>query len=342
MENKHKSVKYPLTITWIPTRRCNLSCDYCKFRDNTAKEMSEDDVGRVIKIFNKHLPDRFICILGGDVTIWKGQRLENFVDELKDSYYGLQTNGILITDEYLQVLKDVGLKNLSLSLDPSSCGDRGDKEKAAGHLITVARKISIEDVHVTLTLDKLNHSNAVEMVKFIDGQGGWSEITPYIASPLPWYDFGQFSLKYAFRKDDLHAVQRTMNRLRNLKSEGFKIHTTDEYLAKFAENVCCMPHYKYRCSGMVNLVVDYDGSLRPCLHIRGDRMRKINIFDFENIENVDWASIIENEWADDVKEQCKGCFWDCQAELDWIYQKWESIGQKAIMTKVNSWFSHGA
>lgn len=335
-------VLYPLTITWIPTRRCNLSCSYCKFRDNTAKELSEDKIHRIIDIFNKHLPDRFICILGGDVSVWKGKRLENFVEHLKNSHYGLQTNGVLISSDYLRILEKAGLKNLSLSLDPASCGDRFEKEYAAERLVHIAKSVGIEDVHVTLTLDRRNYSDVLDVVELIDVCGAWAEITPYIAGTTKHYDFGRYDMDLAFTKKDLFGLKIIMERLKIMKRSGVRIHTTEEYLDKFAENVCVMPKYKFRCSGMVNLVVDSDGSLRPCLHIRGDKIRKINILDFENVEKIHWNEIIQNQWFDDVQKQCRGCFWDCQAELNWIYNKNYKLGETAVMAKVNNWFNHGA
>jgi len=328
----------PPVVTWLPTRRCNLRCEYCRIRDNQFDELTEEDVYRVIAVLKRHFSDSFIVILGGDVTVWGKKRLKRFVKHLGDLSYAIVTNGMLLDEQYIRELKACGLKNLSLSADPMGCQDRARKTSNALRVIEVAKRLGVEDLHATLTLDRENYKGATMLVKLLSKEGCWSEITPYIAYPSHDYDFGFYDRKFAFRMSDWHALNAVMKRLVRMKREGYLIHNTSEYLLKFASNVC-PDEYRYRCLGMTNLVIDADGTLRPCLHLRGNKIRRYNVLEWASVREIPFGRI-HLDWKHDFKAQCHGCYWNCQVETEWVYKKYKHLGVDRALKKVQDYFQH--
>jgi len=328
----------PFVITWLPTRRCNLKCEYCRIRDNQFPELMESDIHRVISVFKKHFSDAFLVVLGGDVTVWGKQRMIRFVNALSSLNYAIVTNGVLIDESYLEELMIAGLKNLSLSVDPQGCMDRSKKSVKALELISLARRLGLKDRHATLTLDRKNFKDAPKLVKTLTKEGCWAEITPYIAHPSPDYDFGFYSESLTFKKSDYFALRSVMKELVEMKKAGYLIHNTSDYLLEFASNVCG-EKYPWRCKGMVNLVVDADGTLRPCLHLRGREIKQFNVLKWLQQGNVPYGDI-HLAWRKDVEQQCEGCYWNCQWEAERVYDKHKHLGVEKAWGKVQDYFSH--
>lgn len=328
----------PPVVTWLPTRRCNLNCEYCRIKDNDFNELMEEDIFRIITMLKKHFADSFLVILGGDVTVWGKKRLKRFVKRLGNLRYAIVTNGVLLNEQYLRELKKCGLKNISLSADPMGCRDRSRKTQVALELVEIARKLELKDRHVTITLDSQNFKGAPALVKRLTKVECWSEITPYIAYPSPDYDFGFYNAKFVFHMRDFYELKRTMKQLVQMKHDGFLIHNTSDYLKAFADNVC-REEYKYRCTGMTNLVIDADGTLRPCLHIRGEQLRKFSVLEWVLSKKVPFKKL-HTVWKADVAQQCHGCFWNCQVESEWVFKKYRSLGVDGALEKVKDYFEH--
>jgi len=328
----------PPVVTWLPTRRCNLHCEYCRIRDNQYPELDEEEIFRIIGVLKKHLKDAFVVVLGGDVTVWGKRRMKRFVKQLVGLNYAIVTNGVLLNEQYVWELKECGLKNLSLSADPMGCQDRARKTNSTLGLIEIARRIGIKDRHATLTLDRKNFKGAVKLVKLLSREKCWSEITPYIAYPSHAYDFGFYDEQFDFRLSDRYELHAVMKKLVEMKAYGYLIHNTIAYLLEFADNVC-PDNYPYRCSGMTNLVIDADGTLRPCLHLRGQKIRKFNVLDFANLSEIPYGDI-HTAWKADFKTQCRGCYWNCSVEPETIFRKYRHLGAERALRKVQEYFGH--
>ena len=137
---------------------------------------------------------------------------------------------------------------------------------------------------------------------------------------------------------DYHALNRIMKELIKMKRGGFLIHNTSDYLQAFAANVC-PDEYPYRCKGMTNLVIDADGTLRPCLHLKGNKIRRYNVLEWATANNIPFGKIHLN-WKADFKQQCHGCYWNCSVETEWVFQKHRSLGPLGAMKKVQDYFAH--
>ncbi len=109
-------------IFWEATLRCNISCKHCGsdcFADHTTPDMPYQDFLRAIdEIGDIISPEKTtIAIIGGEPLLRKD--LEDLGHELKKRglYFGIVTNGMLLSRQRLCSLMNAGLRSISISLD---------------------------------------------------------------------------------------------------------------------------------------------------------------------------------------------------------------------------------
>ena len=110
---------------------CNLSCTYCYASCETAKInfLSIDDLKKMFELVKKENPDCYLDIFfhGGEPLLWGIDNYKKVFSWIKknNSNYKLkiQTNGILLNNDYLALFKKYSIY-ISLSLDgPKSIND---------------------------------------------------------------------------------------------------------------------------------------------------------------------------------------------------------------------------
>ncbi len=104
-----------MNITIDVTSKCNLRCKHCRLNE-IEKDMSMDDIKKVFKKLKPFKP-RGVFISGGEPLTRK-----DIVDIVKESkklapVTILNTNSLLLTEEKLKELIDVGLNYIQVSLD---------------------------------------------------------------------------------------------------------------------------------------------------------------------------------------------------------------------------------
>lgn len=116
IDNYNRKIDY-LRISL--TDLCNLKCKYCASNKQVKVEhsslLSIEEYVKVVKVFNK-LGVTKVRLTGGEPLLKKGiveliSELSKFIDNI-----AITTNGILLND-FADILKEAGLKNLNISLD---------------------------------------------------------------------------------------------------------------------------------------------------------------------------------------------------------------------------------
>ena len=118
-----ESRKFRPDIYWYLSFRCNLACEHCSVFSSpfvdTSDDLGTEDALRVVEQM-KELNVRTAILSGGEV-LYRSDALEI----LKACFdhgvkVGLETNGLLITDDFLDIAKparDRGLLHLCVSVD---------------------------------------------------------------------------------------------------------------------------------------------------------------------------------------------------------------------------------
>jgi radical SAM protein with 4Fe4S-binding SPASM domain len=177
------------------------------------------------------------------------------------------------------------------------------------------------DIHCTITVTKqgVRSGQILEVVDWAESLGAYSEITPLIWAKNQYYDFA--SPKEEMKKygglvldkfSDWFSLSSLLRKMLERKKKGYKIHNSEYYLKTFKE--WCF-NVNWKCSAP-SLVIDSNGTLKPCIHLMGNRTRNLNIFEREIfLDELYYA------FDSDFRYQCEGCFWDCLYESEHMYKE---------------------
>lgn len=314
----------PLVLTILPTRKCNLRCSYCKIRNqHFSNELNWASWAVLLHQLHKQIDSFcFTVLLGGDVTTW-GEDLVKFVITMSRTNipYGLTTNGLLLTEGYLKILKKCGLDSVSVSLDTLKSREDSNenvKSQTTIQLLSLLNKLGFKELHCTITVDNTNLEELPEIVKFLTSQKTYSEITPMLFGKSEAYDYTSDyeTLKdRLFTEKDKGRIDKVMAEIVRMKKEGYLIHNTDNYLLNWSKFGI---KQQWKCGYPVGLVADADGSMRLCLQIKGNRVTR------HHIGSLDFDKFLV-DWYKDYNELCQGCYWNCHFEAGYIYEKTGSI-----------------
>ncbi len=127
------------------TQGCNLTCSYCPFADGNViykshrkhkrRDISRDIIEKSIVLLEKHSlynAKKYISFYGGEPLLRKDlieftmkKAIERFGKDMV--YFGLTTNGTLLTEEFIEMIKDTNFNILVSSDGPEEIHDRNRK-----------------------------------------------------------------------------------------------------------------------------------------------------------------------------------------------------------------------
>ena len=307
-------------ITWILTRKCNLSCNYCGISRNKKNspyppidyflknEMTTDYIIRKLEWFKNHNPNIFHIFMGGEPLLF-----DNLSDIIKycnynEINYTIISNGIDQKRIKQFFSKVEYVKGFTCSIDPILMKNLGVRcntlDKSISGLKTLTEfKNEIEDPVAEITCNRYNIKYIYPLVEKLTLEGICSDITAIDISKNKHYDFSNVT-------DENILLQKTdelINCFNKIIDDKLNVHLPEilpEILNTLPSNMDCNP-----IDRMKNLVIDSDGSMRLCLRIRGLETPKNKFFKYikENMLDELLTNIIK-----DKNNLCSKCNWTCQ------------------------------
>ena len=158
---------FPPRVQIEVTNRCNLRCVMCT-RNQMTRSLGDVSLETVRKIADEcsHEPGTIICLYFlGEPLLHRGlEEIVAHLDSVKDNspvrlLYGIQTNGMLLTEDRARSLLKAGLRNFAFSID----GLEGDLERIRPgasypvvernvlHLLELGEQMGIDDLSVDIT-----------------------------------------------------------------------------------------------------------------------------------------------------------------------------------------------
>src|SRR5450631_682740 len=110
------STDHPLLAHIIPTRRCNLACEYCNEYDDFSKPVPTEEMHRRVDKLGA-LGTSVITISGGEPLLHP--ELDEIIARIRKNgiIAGMITNGYLLVADRIQRLNRAGLEWLQISID---------------------------------------------------------------------------------------------------------------------------------------------------------------------------------------------------------------------------------
>jgi MoaA/NifB/PqqE/SkfB family radical SAM enzyme len=314
-------------VNFLLTRRCNLSCSYCRIsRDYFSSpseypplgyyhnsEMSTEEVLDFLTKIKKHNPNVFILFYGGEPLL----RID-LPDIIKfcndnDIYYSIITNNTdFVQDQLDYLISKVGkIKGLTSSVDPVIIDgvhkDHIYKKSMEGFEALKKYVGIVDDVVAEVVCGPKTIHNLKETVRRLTDAGICSSISVIDIAKNSYYDFSNITKPESL----LYPTDEVKQIFKDIADDmSLNVHMRDQVRAIpdiLPSNLDCNLH---KC--VDNLTIDADGSLRLCLRIRGISTPKyLNIKNIIDEEGIMSADLIKDTFKIDKDAYCEDCSWTC-------------------------------
>ncbi len=163
----------PVFAAWEITNACNLRCKYCGLDSGEPleDELNTEEALDIIDDISS-AGTRSLMLIGGEPTV----RSDIFkIIEYASMFMSvaMNTNGVMVDDDYAKKLKEAGISQVKVSLDGRRSHDmmRGKSYEKAVSAIKSCKKAGIQSVVIEMTVSKLNYDEVPEMVDFAMDSG---------------------------------------------------------------------------------------------------------------------------------------------------------------------------
>ncbi|MBI4687662.1 MAG: radical SAM protein [Nitrospirae bacterium] len=292
------------------TRKCNLSCQYCKIiKTQFDLELGLEEWKEALMIMES-LGIRFVNIAGGEPTVlpWIGE-LIRFINEETSMEYSIVSNSTF-KDSRLDELVNAGLKTYVASIDVLGGEDNGlghlKKSSSGIKMLHRLKEKGVPNLCGNIVITACNIDNVMDVVEYLNDNGFWTNICPIIWGKGDKWEKTEI-MDNSYRLTEAHEEKMSLisERLIQMKKAGALILPTEEYLRNMP-SLGVRLNWKCFNGGIPpRLIVDADGAVMDCINVRGKTSKQFNIFDFSN--KAAYKEYMK-AWKDNVAE-CSGCYW---------------------------------
>ena len=292
----------PTKAEILITRRCNLKCSFCGMA-KVAKELTSDEWAQVPNKL-KELGVSFAPIYGAE-PLMAFKSLLRFVGSCREVNLpcSVITNGILLTPERVESLKEVGLDSITLSIDirPLDKDAKTKSDSALSKLECLAQ--NFRDVEVICTITDRDWELLPQFITEMTQKGIWVHFDFYHTNK------GQPNSKCLGTEPLMPSIEDigiVAEELVRLKEQGYLIHPSYEALLYLLTCPNQAYHQYWKCEVGSFVTVNSSGAVWCC-----DDFCPVDLQDrFPILEyNRTWR------WEDWIKafssriDECSGCFW---------------------------------
>ncbi len=318
----------PVYVQFYVTARCNLTCAQCNiiYANSDVSEVSIDNIHRMADNFAE-MKVAMVLLTGGEP--FTRQDLPEIIRafESRGVHVRMQTNG-LATEERIQAAIEAGGRDISISLDSLqpklqdsiNGGFPRSWEDAILAISNFTRHLpktnSFASLGCVLQRDNLN---AVEQVIRFGSEIGWftSVVPIHITTFDKPMNFRTYDQSKRWQPQDLPVLNALIERIKVMKSEGYLLYDSDQYLddiVRFASGepttwrggnggVCDSPNLYF--------AVLPNGSFAPCCDHRMGR----NVSTYgSNFPEIYRNSLFRKEVLA-ITGSCSGCMYGSYPEM---------------------------
>lgn len=299
--------------TFNITSLCNMRCKHCYAsvgRKGNVREVTEEEIEVVIKKLAeivRHSP-RLLILSGGEPTLC----LDKLIFAIKIAYkYGfnvrLNSNGMIITDELISVLKACNVLT-QISIDGASANShamlRGSEES-----YYLAKK----------TIDKLVKNNCRVRISMTTHQDNYKEIPiafkDAIESGVEQFITSNLVVTGEAKRNGLLPIQlkNEFEVLYNCVKDDkqLQLMTKSTLLAETVNAIRAGVKFVNCGTGICTCCVDSDGSIYPCINMVNEKYKIANVLNVNSLNEIWNTSAIISQLkklsVDNINQECSKC-----------------------------------
>lgn len=231
----------PVYVQFYVTARCNLTCEQCNiiYANSDVRECTLDEVKRVADNFAS-MGVAIVLLTGGEPFARKDLPEIIRAFESRGVHVRMQTNG-LASEEQIARAVEAGGCDISISLD-SLQSERQDKingafndswHQAIKAMALFTKHLPKEGSFASLgcVLQPQNMGDIEDVVRFGTAISWFSSLVPVHVSDYNHpRGFRTFDQQLRFRPDEFPLVDGIVERVRQMRKEGYLLFDSDQYL----------------------------------------------------------------------------------------------------------------
>jgi MoaA/NifB/PqqE/SkfB family radical SAM enzyme len=318
----------PVYVQFYITARCNLTCEQCNiiYTNSDVRECTIDEVKRIADNFAK-MGVAIVLLTGGEPFARKDLPEIIHAFESRGVHVRMQTNGYA-SEEQIARAVEAGGKDISISLDslqPAmqdkiNGGFNESWHQALKAMALFSKYLPKEGSFASLgcVLQPQNMGDIEDVIRFGSKISWFSSLVPvHVSDYAHPMGFRTFDQTLRFRADELPVVDAVVERVRQMRKEGFLLFDSDQYLddiKRFVrneqttwrnrnDNVCDSPNLYFALLP--------NGEFAPCCDYRLGNSYPAYASDFPSI----YRSKAWREEVAQVTRPCSGCMYGSYPEM---------------------------
>lgn len=318
----------PVYVQFYVTARCNLTCQQCNiiYANSDVRECTLSEIERIAENFAS-MGVAIVLLTGGEPFVRRDLPEIIRAFESRGVHVRMQTNGLATEDQIVRAI-EAGGKDISISLDSlwpkrqdHINGDFNESwERALKSIALFTKHLPLEGSFASFgcVLQPENVGDIEDVVRFGSSIGWYTSLVPvHVSDYAHPRGFRTFDRSMRFVPHDYPAVDAVIERVRAMKTEGFLLYDSEQYLDDIKRFVRGDPTtWRDKNGGVCDspnlyFAVLPNGEFAPCCDHRIDR--SVTTYDpmFPKIYR-------KKEWRREVVgvvEVCEGCMYGSYPEM---------------------------
>jgi MoaA/NifB/PqqE/SkfB family radical SAM enzyme len=315
-------------FSWLITRKCNLKCSYCGISNpikDTPKEypniyQDESPAEYFIECLKRakaYNPEAFHIFYGGEPFLKHNfSQILNFANEENLNYTVITNNSNAIQKYIEDVWKKVGIiKGFTSSVDPIDPMTCTDLDRVAKSIQSMNRLITLKnekpevDIVAEIVVDNNCIDRLYDLVEELLENGIIPIVNTIDIAKTKYYDFSNVTDR-SLLVQKTPKVKEIFDRIN--ADFGDKIHMgvdlLDVLYNALPSNYDCKVH---KVENLNHMTVDFDGSVRLCLRIRGVKTPSFKFTSYFTEHGHLLENFLLNNLTIDKTKYCHLCNWTC-------------------------------
>ena len=231
----------PVYVQFYITSRCNLTCDQCNiiYTNSDVRECTIDEIEKIADNFAK-MGVAIVLLTGGEPFARKDLAQIIYAFESRGIHVRMQTNGFASEEQIVSVI-EAGGRDISISLDslqPASQdaingGFNESWHQALKAMSLFMKYLPKEGSFASLgcVLQPQNIGDIEDVIRFGSEISWFTSLVPaHVSDFSNPHGFRSFDDSLRFRPNELSAVDGLIERVRDMRNEGFLLYDSDQYL----------------------------------------------------------------------------------------------------------------
>jgi MoaA/NifB/PqqE/SkfB family radical SAM enzyme len=344
----------PVYVQFYITARCNLTCEQCNiiYANSDVRECTIDEVERIADNFAK-MGVAIVLLTGGEPFLRKDLPEIIYAFESRGVHVRMQTNGFA-SEEQIARAVEAGGKDISISLDSLQPATQ-DKingafseswHQALKSMALFTKYLPKEGSFASLgcVLQPQNMGDIEDVVRFGTEISWFTSLVPaHVSDYAHPRGFRTFDNSLRFRQNELPVVDSVIERVREMRKEGFLLFDSDQYLddiKRFVRdeaitwrshnnNVCDTPNLYFALLP--------NGEFAPCCDHRLNNSYPAYESNFPDIYR-------DKAWREEVAQvtrACDGCMYGSYPEMTismrYLVAKFQRVGTFLTSPPEKNW-----